>query len=425
MKKLFIPILMVLMVFGISGFTFGGGFLIYEHGAAAMAQAGAFVARTYDPTAIFHNPAGIAWLDGTQISVGTTLIVPKGSLELPNYSLLDPTWPGSVDQEGQIFYPSTFYITHRFNDKISFGLGFFSPFGLGTEWPEDFPLRYISYKTSMKTFYINPTVAYQVNENFSIGAGVSYIYADIEFKHYSMAALPMPPWTLDYGVSLEGKDSFAIGFNAGLLYKDENWSVGSSYRSRATLNLEGDVIIDPPAGWEFLFPETEMKGSTDMHLPDIFTVGGAYEATDKLVVEVDVQYNIWSVYDKLVLEVEGQEDQEIEQDWDNAFIFRIGGEYQLNENLALRAGVLYDPTPQPVKSMDSSLPDANRWAFTAGLGYKKNNFTIDFAYQFEPFNDRESPNRDIYDVPLLGINFGEGTYSTTAHLFGISIGYIF
>ena len=64
------------------------GFLIYEHGAAAMAMAGAFVSIANDPSAIFHNPAGIAFLKGTQFSVGTTLIMPSGKMTLLN----PPPW---------------------------------------------------------------------------------------------------------------------------------------------------------------------------------------------------------------------------------------------------------------------------------------------------------------------------------------------
>lgn len=401
----------------LTSLSFSGGFLIYEHGAAAMAQGGAFVARAYDPSALFHNPAGIAWLSGTQISLGTTLITSKSSVELPKYSLIDPTWTGSANQKSQIFYPSTFYLTHSLNEKITLGLGFFSPYGLGTEWenPKTFPLRYIAYKTDMKTFFINPTVAYRINENFSIAFGVSYIYANIKYKRYDILEPPMVPMPMDIEVILEGKDSFAFGFNAGLLYKKDNFSFGLSYRSRSTLNFEGDLSMGTLM---------KMSGKADIKLPDVFMFGIAYKISDRFEVEGDVQYTLWSVYDELVLKVEGLEDQKIEQNWENVFIFRIGGQYQLNESFALRAGFLYDFTPQPVEFMDSSLPDADRWAVTAGFGYKVNNFAIDFAFQYEPFQDRTSPNREIYDIPFLG-NLGEGTYSTTAYLFGISFTYQF
>ena len=76
--------------------------------------------------------------------------------------------------------------------------------------------------------------------------------------------------------------------------------------------------------------------------------------------------------------------------------------------------------------MDPMLPDADRWAITAGFGYNTGKFAIDMAYQYEPFKDRESPNRYFYLLPLNPtVNEGLGTYSTTAHLFGVSFRFMF
>ena len=119
------------------------------------------------------------------------------------------------------------------------------------------------------------------------------------------------------------------------------------------------------------------------------------------------------------------EDKVVEENWKDSFVVRGGLEYQLNESLALRAGILFDQTPQPVETMDPILPDANRWALTGGFGYKVGNFVLDLAYQYEIFSDRTSENRDVLYHPLLGINLGKGTYSTKAHLFGISLGFVF
>lgn len=46
------------------------GYAIYEQGAKAMANAGAFTARADDPSALFFNPAGIVQLKGTRFNFG-------------------------------------------------------------------------------------------------------------------------------------------------------------------------------------------------------------------------------------------------------------------------------------------------------------------------------------------------------------------
>jgi long-chain fatty acid transport protein len=152
----------------------GSGFLIYEHGAAAMAMAGAFTSLAKDPSALWHNPAGLAFLEGTQIMGGATFIFPSGSVEFPDY-------PGSpsYDQVHKIFYPPNFYISHQLSDKTVIGLGVTSPYGLGIEWPEPetFPWRYLGTKSDMITFCVNPAVAFKLTDRFSLGLGVSFIYS--------------------------------------------------------------------------------------------------------------------------------------------------------------------------------------------------------------------------------------------------------
>jgi long-chain fatty acid transport protein len=160
---------------------------------------------------------------------------------------------------------------------------------------------------------------------------------------------------------------------------------------------------------------------TTFSFPHIFGIGAAFNLSEQFTLTADIHYILWNVFDEIVVETDvpgmpmSLDFPPIEQNFENSFLFRVGGQYKPNENLALRAGFLYDNTPQPVESMDPMLPDANRWALTLGFGYDTGKFAIDLAYQYEPFQDRTSPNRDIYPADL-----GEGTYSTTAHLFGIS-----
>ena len=419
-----------LVFFGLSSLSHGAGFLIYEHGAAAMAMGGAFVALANNPSAVFHNPAGIAFLDGTQISLGTTLILPSYSLSLPN-------WPipadQSIDTESKLFYPSTFYITHKINDRIVAGFGFFNPYGLGLEWPPDYPLKYISTKDDMKTFFFNPVVAIKLDENFSVAVGVSYVYSTLTFERVNRVELPPTSGTYyDAPITVEANGD-AFGLNAGALYKGENFSLGFNWRGGFDLKFEGDLNLDNsniPAPFQPFVP-TESDVSTTFHIPHILGFGAAFNLTESLIFTADFHYILWSSYDKFDIEVDNPDpiDDEtltVEENWKDSYVIRGGLEYRFNENFALRAGALYDKTPQPTETMDPLLPDANRWAITGGFGYKSGNFVIDVAYQLELFNDRESPNRDVYlNNPIPGINAGEGTYSTSAHLIGVSIGFIF
>lgn len=458
MKKTIAIVSLPLLVFlGTGPLSQGAGFMVYEHGAAAMGIAGAFVGVADDVTAIFHNPAGIAWLEGTHISVGTTLITSVASLALPNWP--DPKFQ-TVDLKSQWFYPSTFYISHKINDKIAAGFGFFTPFGLGTKWPEDYPLRFISTADDMKTFIFNPCVAYKVNENFSVGFGVSYIHATLSFELAEFQALDfnplagLPPLTIPQlvgSIEIPAKLSASggtFGWNAGAMYKGENYSLGVNWRSGFTIDFEGDlelftnkiqVQVPPGFGLEPFVPliVAAVPKSGDAKVafkfPHILGFGAGFNVTEKLMLSADVHIHFFSSFERLLVEIDVPsanpavvfEDKDVEENWDNSFIIRTGLQYMLNEKVALRGGFFYDKNPQPTESVDPILPDSDRIGFTAGFGYKGKNFTIDLAYQYEPFKDRESPNRFLEPYQIGGVNLGEGTYSTTAHLFGLSLGYNF
>lgn len=411
----------------IMGFGFhsllGAGFLIYEHGAAAMAMAGAFVAVANNSSAVFHNPAGLAFLSGTQFSVGTTLIFPKSTLELPRWP--DPRFK-KVEQVSQVFYPSTVYFSQPVSEKVVIGFGFFNPYGLGTKWPSDYPLRYIAVQDDLKTFFFNPVIAFKFNPNLAVGLGVSYIYSTLSFDLVQLADLSFvnPLFgAYDVPVKLEASGR-GFGFNAGLLFKQEKFSVGVNWRSGFKIDYEGDLTLDwskAPSAIQPLLPKAG-TASTSFDYPHILCFGLAFNPSPQLTLSADLNYVLWSVYDEFTVKVDVPNfaDKHVEENWKDAYTLRAGLEFRATESLSLRGGFLYDQTPQPIETMDPILPDANRVAITGGFGWRRGHLIFDFAYQYEVFSERTSPNRSIYPLGL-----GEGTYKTKANLIGLSLSFVF
>ncbi len=434
MRKTSLVLCCVLVFCWASNQSHGAGFLIYEHGAAAMAMAGAFVAVANDPSAIWHNPAGIAFLKGTRFSVGTTLIRSTSSLELTNWPVpSQKNW----EQVKQTFYPSSVYFTQSLGDKVTFGFGFFSPYGLGAKWAEEddqarylaFPLRYLGYKDDLKTFFLNPAIGVKLTDQFALGLGVSYIHSTVSFNLVRLADLG-PYGTYDVPAALEGT-GHSFSWNAGLLYRGENFSFGLNYRSAFTIDFEGDLSLDtslvPPPLQPYV--PTDAAGATSFKCPHILGAGIAFNLTKQFLLTADIHYVLWTEFDELVVTFDNPlvETLELSEEWKDAFTYRAGLQYMVNEDFALRAGIIYDTTPQPAKSVDPLLPDANRFALTAGFGYKIGSFVVDLAYQYEKFNDRKAPNRsDVLEAYQIGqLNLGEGIYKTTAHLLGISLSFVF
>lgn len=401
--------------------AYAGGFSIYEQGARAMGRASAFVASPDDPSAMFYNPAGLALLEGTQIYVGATVIIPSG----------DFTGSGTLagvkeEQVAQTFFPPNVYISHRMNEKIVVGLGIHAPFGLGTKWkdPATFTGRFLAHETSIEGVGISPTVAFTVNEKLSIGVGVELRLSQLVLKRYSFYdATAFGLGLLDVAkAEIETDMANAMGFNIGALFQaTDQISIGLAYRSAVTIDYEGTATITqiitgvPLIDGAVAATVGDHDVTTSIAYPSVATVGVAYKLTDQLLVEADVQMWGWSVFKELSIEGLPTGTETIDEDYEDAIEFRMGLEYWKTEDLALRAGFIYDVTPVPAKSISPLLPDASRTGFTFGIGKRFGSMTIDAAFMYLMFADADTDGQQP-----SGYN---GVYKNSGLLFGFNLGY--
>ncbi|HED05916.1 MAG TPA: hypothetical protein ENI61_04445 [Ignavibacteria bacterium] len=228
--KLFILSLLLLL----SESVFAGGFQINEHGAKAMAMGGAFTAIANNPSAMYYNVAGITQLKGFHLMLGTTMIVPEASFRgvapaITEYKMINQT-----------FFPTYFYATYQVNKSLFLGVGFTTPFGLGTKWNSNWIGRYLAIKTNIQTFQINPSIAYKISDKLSVSGSFVYSFANVTITQKT----PQTPFAGDAFVQLTGKDNSAFGYQFGILYKpDKKLSFGASFHSQIKYNFDGTVTL--------------------------------------------------------------------------------------------------------------------------------------------------------------------------------------
>lgn len=413
MRKLSLPSA-ALLLFAVvcTGPAFGAGFSIFEQGMKASAQAGAFAARADDPSAIFYNPAGITQLDGTQVYVGLNGITLDGKFQQFPHK-------GTFHQQSSILTPGAAYVTHSW-DRVSAGIGLMTPFGLTTEWGRDFSGRYIARKSELVTAFVNPTVAFKVNDNFSFAVGASYIYADVELtRNLNFSSFGAK----DGFLRLTG-DTTAWAGNIGLRFEsDEGYVFGLTYRDEATLKFDdaeaefqdtpvlADVLF---CGGFSCFPD--QKAKAELKLPRIASLGVG-TVKEKWDVEFDIVWHDWSSFKTLAIDFEDNTtllpDSVQNESWVSTLSYRLGVGYRINDNYEFRFGGYWDENPIPDETLRPLLPDADRTSAQIGFGYKADNgwFAFDTYYQALFFR----PN--ITTSEESGFN---GRYSTFANLFGIA-----
>ena len=415
-------VLLVLTVFLFQDLT-ASGFSIYEQGTRATGMAGAFIARANDASAIFYNPAGLTHVKGLQFSAGTTVINTQFAFTGP--SELDPQY--YTPAEEGTFYPVHAYGAYRISEKFSAGLGLYSMFGLSSTWgSKDNPWvgRQLATNTELQTLFINPVAAYRAFDFLSISAGFSYVQGSVKLEK-SVLFIPR----LIFGESALEASAAGYGFNLALQLKPFSFmELGAVYRSNVTMDFkEGDArFIFPDTGDDVINQEiatyfpSKTKGSAKLTLPEMTGLGLAVNFTDNLSAEFDYVKFGWSSYDKLKVSfrdsVAGKTMTESPKNYEDSYSLRFGLEYQVDCNLSLRAGYIWDRHAVPEKYVEPTLPEGNRHNYTLGVGYQWRGFRIDASYQALIQDDRRVEN-SVHDF--------NGKYTGLANLYGLTFGYTF
>lgn len=441
------------------------GYGVYEQGACTMARGGAGVASPCaDGSGIFFNPAGIVDFERQQLSVGGTLIAPRGAFTNASTGL-------STSLKHAVYpVPNFYYVKPIGGGRAAAGIGLFAPYGLTTEWPEDFEGRFLGYKSRIQAVYLQPTGALKLGKIASLGAGldISFIHVQLRQRVDLSSQIALPPSItfgnlgIPYGtdfadLNLHG-NGMGVGYHVGLeIHAIPNITVGARYLSRQLVKINdasaditriltgivlppnNPIAVNPATGTgpavavdDLLAPQfgtggplTSQKGSTYLRLPEQLVLGLAWQATPKLKALFDFQYTNWTVFNQLVLDFDLLGERVVREGYQKAYGYRFGGEYALTPGTTLRAGYYTHNAAAPAETVTPNLPEGARNSLSAGIGtHLMRHFTVDLAYQYITQADRRGRTVDGgVAEPTPEVN--NGLYTFHAHLFGATFAFLF
>jgi len=394
------------------------GFQIGEQGTKAMGMGNAFTAVADDPSAQWFNPAGSAFQPGTQIlSGGDIIIIPSTDFTT---NPQNPAHPATTSTKSRVIGVPHFYVSHNFDHSpLTLGLGINSPFGLETDWPTNSPFATSNTFSQIKTVNVNPNISWRINNNLAIAAGFDYVRL-LKVRLNNSAQL------------LEGKGD-GWGANVALLYRNDQFRFGVSYRTRVKLDIKNGTVIGGPAlarlGAPFAVGAVG-TASTKLVLPDQLNVGLAYMPNQDWILSLDIDWVNWKTFDNLdfryapsVLATAltgGTNFRTLRENWSAKFAVRAGVQWQFTPDISLRGGYSFDPTPVSDPFFTPGIPDRDRHLITVGAGYNVNqSLTLDFAYMFVYFVDLNQMASTGTDAVR------NGNYSGSAHIVASSLIYRF
>lgn len=401
-KKLTAVLLLSVLLADVS---YGAGFALYEFSARSTAMGGAAMANEAEPASLAVNPALITELEGTQAQLGLTAVTADATTSVAGQTR---------SLQNDVWYLPNFFITQKWSDQVSFGLGGFSRYGLGGEYQDPVTSwvgSNLAYKVKLETFSFTPTIAVKASDEFSVAMGLEAMVISFAQNSYFNLA---PSNSGNYEISGSG---VSWGGNFSFIYKPEwaeKWALGGMYRTKVKQNLNGRINADGKS-----FPLINIHGADaegSISLPDSISAGIAFRPTDAWTLEAGIVGTFWSSYDQILIQYTDSESSPVirnKKKYKDVYRLNFGTEYKLNQNWALRAGYVYDKSPINKHEMDTLVPVDDRHIASIGAGYKTDTWSIDFAYAHIFSRDLSGRSEQLQNLPVKYTDGKSDMYALT------------
>lgn len=365
-------------MFGMLGEADAGGFALKERSAKAQGLSFAGVtAGSGGLASMSFNPAALGTIDaGGEVAAGASYVSPIADGEV----LIGGVPTGqSVDADRAAVVPSAYggYRIERYG--VTLGVGAYAPFGLATGYEPDFIGRADGLTSTLLALSLSPTVAWQPVPELTVGAALNILYADARLTRGTNLGAGVA------GLNLDGDDT-AVSFGVGALWEAaDGTTVGVAYQHGYDLELVGEAETAAIPG---VFDAT-----ASAELPATVSVGVTQEITDRARLMGEVQWQNWSVFDQIDIEIPAFSPAGSvfdPQDFEDAFFVALGGEYDVTPALTVRAGAAWDETPTPDADLAAGLlgrtvrvPDEDRIWLSVGGSYDIGEaITLDAGYSY-------------------------------------------
>jgi long-chain fatty acid transport protein len=376
--------------------TFAGGFYLPEVATpGSVGTAGvANVTNVDDASSAFTNPAGMTALENDEAEAGMEVLIPVMKFDS------DIAEAGGSDggNAGDPAVIPGLFVVKGLNENLKLGFAVAAVAGGGLDYGENFVGRYQTYKAALQTVGAGPSLGYKINDKLSIGAGVYMLYSTYNQK---IAVNQSFFGANDGTIQFQNIDDMSYQWTAGITFQPtDRLLFGFTYLSEADVDLSGDLKTSGLQGaFQNLLGDADSI-TVDFDLPEAFTFGLRYRATENLTLLADSNYQRWSQFSQTNVRINtGPAGETIvtsfDRDWKDTW--HVGGalKYHLGENHLVGMGISYDSSPVSNKDRTADLPLDEQ--FRVAAAYGKNN-----------------PTGLSYDFSTSYVYFGKGKMDQTA-----------
>jgi long-chain fatty acid transport protein len=336
---------------------------------------------------VFSNSAGMARLDGTQISLNGILALDFSKFEVDeNKTTVD----GGNPRDPQTSLIPSFYYSRQYNDDWHFGYSLNVPTGFGATDGPNWAGRYYSDRSSLVYIALSPAMAYRVNDNFSVGASIRIMYSDTEIHtrvnnsligdRFDDGRLSVEADGVGYGVALSALYSFSPDTRVGL-----SWSSQVNIDMDSTVNFR-DVRLPP----EIIDRLQSQDVDVADNVPMTAGAGLYHRLQNDWDFTADVMWVEFSEFGATEVSLEGGDLNLPTGIFNDFFAASVGMSWPISSKMRGAAGLVWveQPVDDDVRSFGIALDEM--WGIGAGITYRLDSGS-DIAFSVDLLDTGSAP----------------------------------
>ena len=319
------------------------GYFQHGYGIKSQGMGGVGIALPQDSLTAAINPAGMG-LIGNRYDFGINYFKPERNSDIVNnnHQQLGST-DGHYDaNDSNDFFIPEFGYNKVLDDQYTLGVSIYANGGINTNYKNGIPLfGQPSAGVDLKQIFVTPTLTFKPTPNHVFGVSVNAAYQTFQAKGLqNFAANSNSSANL---TDNHHEHSYGAGIKLGWIGQiTDQLTLGATYHSKTYMTKLDD--------YKGLFAE-----GGDFDIPSHYGFGVAYAVNPDLTVAMDYQRieygDIKSVNNPLGSILTGVPlgaSDGAGFGWRDINVYKIGFNYQWNDNLTLRAG--YNHNSQPIPS---------------------------------------------------------------------------
>lgn len=380
--------------FSVSAAAWGSGFALYEPSASAHALGGALLGKAIDPSANFINPATLSDITNLTVTLGFVTEHPRCKVHV-NGGPEEKLDPG-------LFWLPHFMMAMPLPHGFTLGLGGDAEYGLGTKYGTGWSMNWSTTETTVQGYVLTPNVSYGITDDWSVGAGLRWLYFD--FEQYSNPIAPYDFATVGHpefgrqqvGVlrnHLHGDNNFrSLGWQIGTRYRIfDNFAVGAVYKSAIDVHVKGDCKTSVLGYNDTLVNQidtlmlgagglirggvanaaAEANGGADakLTLPQSVTGGFNWDITKTVHFGAAVSWTEWSEFESLTFNLPGP-DRTTKLKWHDTWRFAVAPSWDFADDWTFMISYIYDMDCTDRHQESAMLPPADRHILGGGFTWR-------------------------------------------------------